>query len=203
MEDVSDWLSGDAIAWGKRPKWVQNPDGQWRIGELKPQWVARFVKNPRTGEECIVFFCDSEKKARQIYTHAFKQHGKRFIMDRIKRCTKMTFGRLDWMRPVCLFIDEPQATKTPHPYVIPYDYYNEDDVPTRFRGPYGTTFGAPDEDDDEPKIWLNSIGQYVEPGEVNDILVDTTLLSERDFESICEQQGWLERKAAIELERSR
>ena len=205
MGDLDNWLAGDAIVWGTRPKFVQHDNDQWVLAKKQPaQWVGRFLKNPDTGEEAFVFYCRTRREATRIWLQGFVAHNKRFLMDRIKRCTVMSFGlQEDWMRDVCTFPDEMGAKSSPQPYVIPYDYYNEDDVPTRFRGPYGLAFDAPDEDDDEPKIWLNSIGQYVEPGEVNDILVDTTLLSERDFESICEQQGWLERKAAIELERSR
>ena len=49
-------------------------------------------------------------------------------------------------------------------------------------------------------MWLN--GTKVPVDKVNDLLVDVNT-TERTLEDIANQQGWMERKAAMELERHR
>ena len=172
VADTMDFISGDAVIWGKVPKWKRDDDGQWVQNGTRHQWIARFLRGP-DGEH-IHFYCATIEEARKIYVEGFLTHRKDMLA-RINACVSMSFGlQSEWMKPVVVFLDPPNAKKTTKPWVFvkPYDYEDKHGNLNRFRGPYGLQVEAFDSNPG-PRIYLQ--GRYVDPSEVSDLQIDTTL----------------------------
>lgn len=172
VADTMDFISGDAVIWGKVPKWKRDDDGHWVQNGTRHQWIARFLRGP-DGEH-FHLYCNSIEEARKIYVEAFLTHRKD-MLKRINACVSMSFGlQSEWMKPVVVFLDPPNAKKTTKPWVFvkPYDYEDKNGNLNRFRGPYGLQVEAFDSTPG-PRIYLQ--GRYVDPSEVSDLQIDTTL----------------------------
>ena len=107
VADTMDFISGDAVIWGKVPKWKRDDDGQWVQNGTRHQWIARFLRGP-DGEH-IHFYCATIEEARKIYVEGFLTHRKDMLA-RINACVSMSFGlQSEWMKPVVVFLDPPNA----------------------------------------------------------------------------------------------
>ena len=174
VADTMHFIAGDAVIWGKVPKWKRDDEGQWVQDGYRHQWIARFLYDPDAGAEHFHLYCHSIEEARKIYVEAFLTHRKD-MLKRINACVSMSFGlQSEWMKPVVVFLDPPNAKKTTKPWVFvkPYDYEDKNGNLNRFRGPYGLQVEAFDTTPG-PRIYLQ--GRYVDPSEVSDLQIDTTL----------------------------
>jgi hypothetical protein len=203
VEETFDFISGDAIIWGKVPVKGQDDNGDWVVKGYRDQWIARILLRP-DGTEHIHFYCHTQEEARKVFIQAFLTHRKD-MLKRIYACASMSWGlqHPDWMKPVVVFLDPPGAEKTTKPscWVKPYDYTDKDGEPSNFRGPYGLEFEEL-ADDNDPAIWLQ--GRRVKVGDVADLQVDTTLADEElsfveKVASISERQAWASAVRAGEL----
>ena len=137
LEDIQDFIAGDAVIWGKRPKHKRLGEG-WVIAEMQDQWIGRFLRTP-DGNEHFHYFCSKKDIARKLFIEAFLLH-RRDLAARIAKCDTYSFGlQEDWMKEPVIFKDEQgfnakaDTTIKPWPWIKPYDYEDTDGNESEFR----------------------------------------------------------------------
>jgi hypothetical protein len=158
-------------------------------GQQFNQIIARFLVDPDNKDvPHIHFFTESLKTARKIAA-MLRPSWQPWRKDNPRR-RKSTFSiglKESWHQEPC--------------FSPTWGVKLTEEKPTtsKVTGPFGT-FNEAATTDESPWMWLN--GTKVPVDKVNDLLVDVNT-TERTLEDIANQQGWMERKAAMELERHR
>jgi|2_EtaG_2_1085320.scaffolds.fasta_scaffold26240_1 hypothetical protein len=171
-DEAADFVSGDALTWGKRAKKVKLANGDWTIEKMVPIWIARFLLT-EGGQEHIHWYCLSPEVARSLYWEAIYTL-RTDLIKRIGDCVSWSYGlQEDWMNNPVVFLNQEGQDKQikPFPFILPYDYEDDEGNTSDFRGPYGLTFAPPEEPGQY--IWLQ--GRRVRVDAVPDLMIDTTL----------------------------
>ena len=180
VSDVEHFLFGRPILHGKITK---------RDGTQVNQVVARFLVNPDNMDvPHIHYYTNCKKTAGRIAT-MLRTSWQPWNPEKPRaRMSTYSFGKKEsWYQEPCFSaswftrLGKEKATTS------------------KVTGAYGT-YNVDPAEKATPYIWVN--GSKMEVDKVNDVLVDINT-NERTQEDILQQLGWHERRAAIELERTR
>mgnify|MGYP003131525696 FL=1 len=180
LSQIEHFLYGRGVIYGK----VTKADGR-----QMNQIVARYLVDPDNKKvPHIHYYTDSLKTARRIASMLRVSMQPWNPKNPKRRPSTYSFGKKEsWHQEPCFSPTWGVRLTEAKP------------VTSKVTGPFGT-FHETTADDQGSWMWLQ--GRKVPLDQVDDILVDVNT-TERTLDDIANQQGWMERQAALELERLR